>query len=318
MLHNYFEPKKVMFIQKYSLAVLCGLNNFIIIIIKKYSKICRMEESNSSLTLKKRIKRIKNRDDHHKLQTKLLNFDQSVPNETEIKNNTKTDRTIWSLGDFVGDPLCDDHIFDVQSKHRSCDNNTNFDRSITTAPADSSCGFHNTLSVLEHHLNRNKLPRPRHQHEKYPVFYSKNFAYINNSYYMSADKSRELAVVANEINDTNMNDGSISRSSELRLESIKSLFSMYNNAMIKGSFESSSVLTTHSPFKHTANNASNSNEYIYHIARSRSGQLYLRVRRNLHLAQGTIIFNSSMSINFDINLPTLFWYFIFHILNFAL
>lgn len=189
-----------------------------------------------------------NRDEHHTLHTKLL-ADSSNDDKMELS----MDESICSMDDFTGGPICDDQ-FDVQSKQHICDNNTNFNRSITTSPADSSGGFHNTLSVLEHHLNKKKYHNLSQQ-------------------LLSVDHN-----ITNIKNDSHLMDEKISRPFELELEAIERLYSVWNKTKPTDNSES--------PSKQTEDNVPNSNEYIYHVARSRSGQLYLRVRRSLHLDQG--------------------------------
>lgn len=255
-----------------------------------------MEELKSSLTTKSNLNQSINRDEHHTLFTKLL-ADSSISDKTDIGhcienvNKTDADPSICSLNDFTGGPICDDQSFDVKTKAYSCDDDTNFNRAITTTPADSSGGFHNTLSVLEYHLNKNKYPNHSQRYLDYQKFQSKDVAGstnicvdipINTDHgLLSIDHS-----TTNVKNDSHIDDEKISCLFDLELEAIERLHSMW--AMPPQNYESP-VLTAALPpllSKQSEDNVPKSNEYIYHVARSRSGQLYLRVRRSLHLDQG--------------------------------
>lgn len=256
-----------------------------------------MEKIEASLATKVSSYQLINRNEHehHTLHTKLLT-DSACTEETDIKNVNKTDQSICSLDDFTGGPIYNNESSVLQ---HSCDQNTELNRSITTTPADSSCGFHNTLSVLECHLNKNKYPNLSQQQIEYLLLHRKDITIHNNSYIdIPIDKRRLPSVndnFTNKKSDSCINDENFSSLFELELEAMDRLHSMYDKEMPPVNSETSSssadlLLSS----KQTEENVPNSNEYIYHIARSRSGQLYLRVRRNSCSDQGTLNCVNSM------------------------
>lgn len=223
-------------------------------------------------------------DEHHTLHTKLL----TDSDETDSTNVNKTDQSFCSLDDFTGGPIYSNELNDLQLEQHSCDQNTELNRSITTQPADSSCGFHNTLSVLEFHLNKNKYPNlSQHQIENL-LLHGKDVAIHNNSYIdIPIDNNRRLLSVddnfTNKKSVTCINDENFSSLFELELEVMDRLHSMWDEEIPPDHLKTSSS----SADLPISSKETESNEYMYHIARSRSGQLYLRVRRDSRSDQGT-------------------------------
>lgn len=230
-----------------------------------------------------------NGDEHHTLHTKLLSNSIGM-DETDLINVNKTDQSICSLDDFTGGPIYNNQSSEIQVKQHSCDTEQN--RSITTTPADSSGGFHNTLSVLESHLNKNKFPNLSQQQIEYLLLHRKDVAIHNNSYIdIPIDNNQRLPFVGDNFTnkkcDSHMGVGNLSNSFELELEAFDRLQSMLDKDIPSDNFESASSADLHLTSTQTeGENVLKSDEYIYHIARSRNGQLYLRVRRNSCLEQG--------------------------------
>lgn len=232
-----------------------------------------MERIKASPTIKTVSNQSHSVDEHHTLHTKLLS-NATCAVETDL-TNVNTDQSFCSLDDFTGGPI----YHNQSSDFHSCDQNTELNSSITTTPADSSGGFHNTLSVLECHLNKNKSPNLSQQ--QIELLHRKDIAIHNNSYIdIPIDNTN------NESNSI-VEDGNLSSLFELELEAMARLQSMWVENISLDNLESSST----SPDLHLSStqgehSVPKSNEYIYHVARSRNGQLYLRVRRNSCLDQG--------------------------------
>lgn len=224
-----------------------------------------------------------NADEHHTLHTKLLT-DMDKMNLTYLN---KTDQSFYSLDDFTGGPIYNTQTSDLQVKQYSCEQNNKPNRSITTTPAESSGGFHNTLSVLECHLNKTKYPNLSLQQIEYLLLHKKDVAIHTNSYIDIPIDSDTDDNLINKKSDSHTNDGNFSSLFELELEAMDRLQSMWDKSISPENFESSSFATDlHLSSKKSVQNVPKSNEYIYHIARSRNGQLYLRVRRNSCLDEG--------------------------------
>lgn len=249
-----------------------------------------MEKIGAELATTVSLNRSKNRDEHHTLFTKLLS-DSVVSDRTDCVGIVKKpDQCFCSMTDFTGGAIHNDQKLDVQSNLHRSDKITDSNRSITATPADSSCGFHNTLSVLECHLNKNKYPKLSQQQIKDILSENKDVAiHNNNSIDIPIIDQSSISTRENIKSDSHMNDEKFSIEFEPELELMGRYVSMWDKSNPSYNFESSS-LPADLPLlpKRTEENASIENEYIYHVARSRSGQLYLRVRRDLRCDQGTL------------------------------
>lgn len=235
-----------------------------------------METIKTSLPIKTNSNQSHMANEHHTLHTKLLSNATCIV-ETDSTNVNTTDQSFCSLDDFTGGPIYNNQSSELQLKQHSCDQNTELNSSITTTPADSSGGFHNTLSVLECHLNKNKNPNLSQQQIEYLLLHRKDIAIHNNGYIdIPIDKSS-----------SSVNDGNFQSLFELELEAMDRLQSMWDKNIPPDNLESSSVSPDlHLSSTQTEQSVPKSNEYIYHVARSRNGQLYLRVRRSSCLDQG--------------------------------
>lgn len=222
--------------------------------------------------------RSNSRDEHYTLHTKLLE-DLSIIDRTGLEkcipNLDKIDQSICSLDDFTSVSIYDDQSFHaLQSKQTSCKNSN---RAITSTPADSSGGFHNTMSILDHHLNKKKHSNRSQDHKKYLMLEKKDDGIPHRKCSrMTFNNNKEFPSVEHNTNDFK-NDSHIYATTISRPYEEESLHSVWDKTMPPNNFES--------PSKQTEDNIPNS-KIIYHIARSPSGQLYLRVRRSLHLDQG--------------------------------
>lgn len=239
-----------------------------------------MERIKASLTMKSISNQSHIVDEHHTLHTKLLS-NATCAVETDLTNVNKTDQSFCSLDDFTGGPIYHNQSSELQLKQHSCDQNSELNSSITSTPADSSGGFHNTLSVLEGHLNKNKSPNLSQRQIEYLLLHRKDIAIHNNSYIdIPIDNT-------NNKSSSSANDGNFPSLFELELEAKDRLQSMWDENIPIDNLESSSISPDlHLPSTQAEHSVPKSNEYIYHVARSRNGQLYLRVRRNMCLDQG--------------------------------
>lgn len=258
-------------------------------VTKKSLKVI-MERIKASITTKATLFQSNNRDEHNTLHTKLLK-DSACTNKIE--------QSFFPMDDFTGGPICTDESNDLQTKQYSCDQNTEPNRSITTTPADSSCGFHNTLSVLESHLNKTKYPNLSQQQIEYLLLHRKDVAIYNNSYIdIPINNDNQRFVDDNFINinsDSSTKNENPSSLFELELEAMDRLNSMCDKEITSENFVTSNS-SADLPMSSEQIEENVPNEYIYHIARSRSGQFYLRVRRNSRSDQGTLHCNTITSV----------------------
>lgn len=259
-------------------------------------------------------------DEYHTIFTKRLpsasNFgDMNSANCYEIDEVDHHDQSACSLDDFIEGPIDDDQSINLRTK--SSDSN----RSITATPADSSCGFHNTFSVLEKNFNKTKHLKLSQQQIEYLLEQNKDLSVRNDeSQYVINDRRRLHAL--NNLFNSSMNDANGWSSDdeeppsqlELELEAMDRLRSMWNEEILTNSKkENDEMESSVTPFDSSlieefyqqdnySIGVSNSNEYIYHVAKSRDGQLYIRVRRNLRLDQGkwlsSITFSQTIKLLF--------------------
>lgn len=211
-----------------------------------------------------------------------------------------------SLDDFIGGSIDDEKSMNSPKNYNQ---NDEHNRSITSTPADSSCGFHNTFSVLEKYLNKNKYPKLSQKQIENLLLKNKDLIVHNDTCIcidIPLNDQHSLRDV-NNLSNNCMNDVNVSSSEEeethndLEVDSMDRLRSIWNKEMQPNrkdetekressytSFDSSLMEELYQQNEYSTC-VQNSNEYIYHVAKSRDGQLYIRVRRNLRLDQGEYI-----------------------------
>lgn len=290
-------------------------------IMNKISAALSLKSSFESTANHSNSNKIDEQDEYHTLFTKRLLNDTSMNSTTRCSTNDEVDhynhQSACSLDDFIGGPIDEEHSFSLQSKHPLHDQSIDFNRSITATPADSSCGFHNTFSVLEKHLNKNKYLRLSQKQIEHLLLQNKNLTVHNDNYIdipiMSDDGSLHAVneFVNSSMNDTygwNVNDEESPSHLELELEAMERLRSMWtkegfdcdknDNADERESLYTpcdTSLIEELYQQDSCSDGVPKSNEYIYHVAK-RNDQLYIRVRRNLRLDQGKIHFTHPISI----------------------
>lgn len=283
-------------------------------IMNKITAALSLKSSLESIGSHSDSKKNDGQDEYHTLFTKRLSNASSIGNmnSTNCSGMDEVDhhnQSACSLDDFIGGPIDDnEQSFNLQSKQKDCDQNADFNRSITATPADSSCGFHNTFSVLEKHLKKTKYLKLNQQQIEYLLLQNKDLAIHNETYIdipIPINDRRSLLSVNglfnSSMNDThgiNLYDEESPSHLELELEAMDRLRSMWNEEMLTNEqiksderppsttpFDSSLVEEFYQQDSSSIG-VQSSNEYIYHVAKSRDGQLYIRVRRNLRLDQG--------------------------------
>lgn len=263
-------------------------------------------------------------EEYHTLFTKRLpaiSLESELLNSTVISTNNDSEyQSFYSMDDFIGGPLSEEYLsFDYgrqsnSSRQSDSDRNSDLWRSITTTPADSSCGFHNTFSVLENHLNKNKTQFKLSQRQiEYLLMQNRNSAIQNDVYIdIPIADDHSLHTINGSVNGT-MKDSILFDDAEppslfeLEFEAMRRLRAMWGdsfNQMVNefrfGQNENESPNMTNNISSLVeefyqqdetdfSQNGSTGNEYIYHVAKSRNGQLYIRVRRNLRLDQGNYV-----------------------------
>lgn len=275
-------------------------------IMNKISAALSLKSSPESKLSQSDSKRNDDQDEYNTIFTKRLS-NTSTPGHMNSTSCSEVDEVDHhnqcSLDDFIGGPINDEHSLNSPQNR---DQNVDFNRSITATPADSSCGFHNTFSVLEKHLNKTKYLKLNQKQIEYLLLHNKDLAVQNDTYIdIPINDRRSLHAVnglfngsMNDDNGWNFDDEESPSHLELELEAMDRLRSMWNEEMLANSkvenderdssptpFDSSLIEEFYQQDNHSIG-VQSSNEYIYHVAKARDGQLYIRVRRNLRLDQG--------------------------------
>lgn len=274
-------------------------------------------------------------DDYHTVFTKRLpsDADSQQLNSTEYyafgEQTNETNQSLYQScysDDFIGGPISNECFysdFGNQSLKNGGNNNSDdgsidYNRSITMTPADSSCGFHNTFSVLEKHLNKSKQPKLSRQQIEYLLLKNKDST-VQNQIYIDIPINDEqcLRPVSSASNGLangkeisfdlgSSTGGEIEMPSffELEFEAMERLRAMWQNdnqlnlaarcdETINANVADASLVEEefYQQDDHCGNTdtTTNANEYVYHVAKSRNGQLYIRVLRNLRLDKGKTI-----------------------------
>lgn len=244
-------------------------------------------------------------DEYHTMFTKMLPNDVLNMNSPICGENTEIDhcnQSMSSLNDFIGGPI------EKTEDHRSFnlgESDVDLNRSITATPADSSCGFHNTFSVLEKHLNNKRFVKLSQQQIEYLLLQNQDLAIHNDRFIdIPINDNRCLRTVDGLVNSSmndscgwDVGDDEFPSHFELEFEAMERLRSMWGDEAAPNIPNADDEPET-SPALNDSNliedfyqvdgcniSAESSKEYIYHVAK-RNGQLYIRVRRNLRLDQG--------------------------------
>lgn len=290
-------------------------------IMNKISAAFSLKCSTESTSDQSCSKKNDNQDEYNTIFTRRLSNESNSKSPREIDEDDHHNHC--SLDDFIGGPIDDEKSL---NSPKNTDQNDGHNRSITATPADSSCGFHNTFSVLEKHLNKNNyLKLSQKQIEN--LLLKNNDLVVHNDTYTYIDipinDHRSLRDVnglsnscMNDVNVLNSEDEEYPSHLELELEAMDRLRSVWNKDMLANSKdENEKRESSHTPFDSSlieefyqqdeySTCVQNSNEYIYHVAKSRDGQLYIRVRRNLRLDQGEyikLIFHCTMNFYETLN-----------------
>lgn len=279
-------------------------------IMNKITAALRLNSSLESSPNHSDSKKNDGQDEYHTLFTKRLqnasnlgNMNSTICNE--INEFDHHNQSAYSLDDFIGGPIDDENSFNLETNHEKRDQNVDYNRSITATPADSSCGFHNTFSVLEMHLNKTKYLKLSPKQIECLLLQNKDLAVHNDTYIdIPINDNRSLHAVnglfnssMNDVKGLDSNDEECPSHLELELEAIDRLRSMWNEEILTNiQIENDKRKSSPTPFdsslieefyqQDNRIGVQNSNEYIYHVAKTRDGQLYIRVRRNLQLDKG--------------------------------
>lgn len=247
--------------------------------------------------------------EYHTMFTKRLSIDESLSNMNSVDCDDvdHCSHSMCSASDFIGGPIekTEEHSFDL------CEQNIDYNRSIAT-PADSSCGFHNTFSVLEKYLNKKRSLKLSQQQIEYLLLQNKDLAIHSDAYIDIPINEDRYIHTADSFVDSSMNDmtswdvGNEKFSSDFSLEAWEKCGSMSSETNIQNASDeiekSPKQIEDFYQEDHSCIGAKNTNEYIYHVAKQQ-GQLYIRVRRNLRLDQGksSNFFGVFLMFQFHIN-----------------
>lgn len=191
--------------------------------------------------------------------------------------------------DFKGGPVTDHDETDFGQK------------SITSNPSDTSFGFHNTFSVLQKQIQTKKQPRLSQRQIEF-LLHENNGEAVKNPIYVDIPISDEcyLRAISDDANGP-FEDGDSPSLFELELEAMQRVKQM----LVGGT---TGVVGGQRHFEVTKSNAAEHvresnpslledfyqqdggeySEYVYHVARSKEGQVYLRVVRSLLVDKGKL------------------------------
>lgn len=232
-------------------------------------------------------------DDYNIVFTKKLN-------DSQLNGTFNADINYGSSGpsslDFNGGPVIDSTA-EIDSGQRS----------ISSLPSDTSFGFHNTFSVLQRQMQLSKQPKLSQQQIEY-LLHENNVAAVQNPIYVDipiSDESyhRAISGAANgSFDDANDQPNLF----ELELEAtqrVKQL--LHGGDGSAAAYEANDAAAIDDvdcgmkrmPAQICASNPSlledfyqqdggDYSDYVYHVARSKNGQVYLRVVRSLLVDKG--------------------------------
>lgn len=230
----------------------------------------------------------------HTMYTKRLTNEPNASAESSDVVDHRS-QSACSLNDFIGG-LLDERPIDLHQKQQT-DHDSIYDRSITATPADSSCGFHNTFSVLEQHLSKSKLSQQQIEN----LLLRHRYVAVHNDSYIDIPINRSPFPIR-DVNVWDVGDADSLTSFDLELEAMERLrLKSITPTSPIGKSESSDNAFTSTPqakgYPPDERDEQSPNEYMYHVAKARNGELYIRVKRNLRLDEGKLgICNCSLNL----------------------
>lgn len=225
--------------------------------------------------------------------------------------------------DFIGGPV-HEHTPKLPTSADRSDTDDAFNVSITTLPSDSSFGFENTFSVLERQLRLSKQPKLNQQQIEY-ILMKNNDTAVKNPIYIDIPISDEwcLRAISGQAN------GSLQATTIDPIVDVDtgppSLFDLEIEAMLRvkellgttekttidtvdaGSTTPTMVDTHHIPISTSLiedfyqQDGGDYSEYVYHVAKSKEGRVYLRVVRSLLVDKG-----NNLNITYSVSVSSLF------------
>lgn len=262
----------------------------------------------------KRRKDVANGDEYNTVFTKRLPSSSASCQLNSTSHDVDADRRgSCCSDDFIGGPV-DEHAPNVSTNfddsHSLSDDE--FNVSITTLPSNSSFGFENTFSVLERQLSLSKQPKLNQQQIEY-ILMENNDTAVKNPIYIDFPISDEwfLRAISGQANSSlqattidpiNIDAGPPSLF-DLEIEAMLRVKELLGNTantttdtVDAGSIRSSASVVTeanaHIPINTSLiedfyqQDGGDYSEYVYHVAKSKDGRLYLRVVRSLLVDKG--------------------------------
>lgn len=242
--------------------------------------------------------------------------------------------------DFIGGPVNENtskistSVNDGSNDSHDNDDNDDdgeFNVSITTLPSNSSFGFENTFSVLERQLSLSKQPKLNQQQIEYILMENIDTA-VKNPIYIDIPINDEwcLRAISGQANgsqqaktiDPIQNDDSPPSLFDLEIEAmlrVKELLST-TDIMTTDTVDDVDNICTIAPMMVNVNahipintsliedfyqqDGGDYPEYVYHVAKSKDGRVYLRVVRSLLVDKGnaTSFFFLSHCVHFFIHI----------------
>lgn len=232
-------------------------------------------------------------------------------NSTPYKHNDQQNISCCS-DDFTGGPVSSETCATINISAASAQNNEQndkFNQSITSHPSDSSFGFHNTFSVLEKQLNLSKQPKLNQRQIEYIIMKNNDTA-VKNPIYIDIPINDEwcLHAVSGQAN-SSLQDNCVDDESpslfELELEAMERVKQLLGTTAMPCQHSASTVdssveVTDEVDYASKVANTSlledfyqqdggEYSDYVYHVAKSKDGHVYLRVVRSLLVDKGNFL-----------------------------
>lgn len=264
----------------------------------------------------KRRKDAVDADEYNTVFTKRLSSSSALNQLNSTSHDVEADRSgACCSDDFTGGPVNENTSKVSTSAHSIEDLDEAFNVSITTLPSNSSFGFENTFNVLERQLSLSKQPKLNQQQIEYILMKSNDTA-VKNPIYIDIPISDEWclraisgqangSLQATTIDPINIDDGPPSLF-DLEIEAmlrVKELLASTDrtstDTVDAGSTRMAAApvvvdVNAHIPINTSLiedfyqQDGGDYSEYVYHVAKSKDGRVYLRVVRSLLVDKGKI------------------------------
>lgn len=167
-----------------------------------------------------------------------------------------------------------------------------FNCSISVHPSDSSCGFHNTFSVLERQLHVKKQPKLSQQQIEY-ILLKNNDVAVKNPIYIDIPISDEWGLRAVGGHSSAQDEPPASLF-DLKIEAMLRVKELLGSGRKADASAHGDAAAAHIPINTSLledfyqQDGGECPDYVYHVAKSKDGRTYLRVVRSFLVDKGKL------------------------------